>query len=296
LRLDFLLEIDFMTRIAWITEPQFSPAYALAAAASGRQLVSERLRVAAADACRILGNGLEDFRERLWRALARSAVAAASSPSNTACSAMDFDWPRLLDTTPQAETSPAAWLELSANFSHEFAACVPRLASELPLRTRPFLELWDARGPGLLRQLFSRRDSSPRDASGNRCLIAWVYPATGGGGWSDLGGQVVLFEAVLTNAFEPLSELLRLAWHVALATLPVAETIRMDSSVAEIADRFGIPRSDAAAAAWIPSVLAAGEHVELAVADERHTSLALQAWMGLEPMRATELARMLPSP
>lgn len=284
-----------MTRIAWITEPQFSPAYALAAAASGRQLVSERLRVAAADACRILGNGQGDFRERLWRALARSAVAAVSSPSNAVHSAMDFDWPKLWDITSQAETPPAAWLELYANFSHEFAACVPRLASELPLRTRPFLELWDARGPGLLRQLFSRRGSSPLDAAGNRCLIAWVYPAMGGGGWSDLGGQVVFFEAVLTNAFEPLSELLRLTWHVALATLPAGEATNMDSSVAEIADRFGVSQSDAAAAAWIPSVLAAGEHVELTVADERHTVLALQAWMGFKPTRAAELAKVLPS-
>ncbi|MFM7072904.1 MAG: hypothetical protein ACKO38_14035 [Planctomycetota bacterium] len=284
-----------MTRIAWITEPRLSPAYALAAAATGRQLVNERLRVAAADACRIPGNDLDDFRERLWSALTRSVVAAASSPSNTVRSAVDHGSPTRLENTPQVGNPLSGVLEVSASFDREFAACVPRLASELPLRTRPFLELWEARGPGLLRQLFGRQDGSPLDATDNRCLIAWVYPATGGGGWSELGGRVVFFEALLTNAFEPLSELLRLAWHVAFATLPTTDTSRLDSTVGEIAARFGIPRSDAAAAALIPSVLAAGEYVELAMADERHTALALQAWMGLDPTRAVELAKVMPA-
>jgi hypothetical protein len=46
----------------------------------------------------------------------------------------------------------------------------------------------------------------------------------------------------------------------------------------------------------IPLVLAAGEHVELATADERHVTLALQAWMGFEPARAASIAKTVWSP
>jgi len=274
-----------MTRLAWLTEPQLSPAYALAAAASGRRIVHERVRSAAEEVCHARRTGDEPVATWLWQQLTRLAMAAAAAASDEA-------------NDGQRETPPA---EVVA-FERVFAECLPRLASELPLRTRPFLEQWEARGPGLLRQLSLRLNGTIADRD---CLVAWVYPATGGGGWSAPGEPIVFFEAVLTNPFEPLSELLRLAWLVAQATIPalirqeLEENARRAAEAAGLADPTSLVESAENAssafvkAALIPQVLAAGEHVELAVADVRHTALALQAWMGLEPAQAASFAERL---
>lgn len=370
-----------MTRLAWLTEPRLSPLYALAAAAAGRRLVNERLQMAAGEACRSLARDTPEISTPLWQELARMANAAAGrGDGGERVAGFDLS---INSFGSVALADPAAGLAASAEFAEfarVFADCLPRSASELPLRTRPFLELWEARGPGLLRQLFqlldeawgvpsndllnessdgalddhgdegrsaiedgveggseaecdeddavgvvdgefttgtdaSREaareiaDEAAGEAAGEAaratrrgierverdCLVSWVYPATGGGGWSEAGSGVVFFEAVLTNAFEPLSELLRLAWHVAHATLPAGWQRRASSGAAVGAngERGPVGGGISTAAALIPFVLAAGEHVELAVADERHVALALQAWMGWERSQALELAQAL---
>ena len=280
-----------MTRLAWLTEPELSPAYALAAAASGRRIVHERVRSAAEEVCHARRTGGEPVATWLWQQLTRLAMTAASDEAN--------DGQR---ETPPAEVAEWEGMKEFVAFERVFAECVPRLASELPLRTRPFLELWEARGPGLLRQLSLRLNGTIADRD---CLVAWVYPATGGGGWSAPGEPIVFFEAVLTNPFEPLSELLRLAWLVAQATIPapirqeLEENARRAAAAAGLADPTDLVESAENAssafvkAALIPQVLAAGEHVELAIADVRHTALALQAWIGLEPAQAASFAERL---
>jgi hypothetical protein len=283
-----------MTRLAWLTAFQLSPTYALAAAASGRRLIHDRLRSAAEVVWHARRTGGEPVATRLWQQLTRLAMTAAAAASDEA-------------KDGQRETAPAEAAEWEgmkevAAFERVFAECVPRLASELPLRTRPFLELWEARGPGLLRQLSLRLNGTIADRD---CLVAWVYPATGGGGWSAPGEPIVFFEAVLTNPFEPLSELLRLAWLVAQATIPapirqeLEENARRAAAsagldhVTSLFDAAGSESSSFVEAALIPQVLVAGEYVELAVADVRHTALALQAWMGLEPAQAASFAERL---
>jgi hypothetical protein len=282
-----------MTRLAWLTTPQLSPTYALAAAAAGRRLVHDRLRSAAVES--LPSPQARDFglSNRLRRHLTRWATAAAASDDGEKA-----------NQHATARAAVAEWEGVAevAAFEHVFAECVPRLASELPLRTRPFLELWEARGPGLLRQLSLRLNGTIADRD---CLVAWVYPATGGGGWSAPGEPIVFFEAVLTNPFEPLSELLRLAWLVAQATIPATIRQELEENARRAADAAGLDNAtclvDAAGsassaffeAALIPQVLAAGEHVELAIADVRHTALALQAWMGLEPAQAASFAERL---
>jgi hypothetical protein len=276
-----------MTRLAWLTAPQLSPTYALAAAAAGRRLVHDRLRSAADES--LPSPQARDFgiSNRLQRHLTRWATAAA---------ARDNGEKAHQHATAQAAVAEWEGLEEVAAFERVFAECLPRLASELPLRTRPFLELWEARGPGLLRQLSLRLNGTIADRD---CLVAWVYPATGGGGWSAPGEPIVFFEAVLTNPFEPLSELLRLAWLVAQATIPATIRQELEENARRIAGATSLVESAENAssafveAALIPQVLAAGEHVELAIADVRHTALALQAWMGLEPAQAASFAERL---
>jgi hypothetical protein len=91
-------------------------------------------------------------------------------------------------------------------------AASPKLAEELELRSGPLAQQWEARGPGLLKQL--TRLTEPQ-AIVPRVIVLPVYPATGGGGWALPVYNTAVIEAVLANPRAELPEVTRLAWLLA---------------------------------------------------------------------------------
>jgi len=259
-------------QITWQTCPDVSLWYALAARAAGRALVDDRLAA--------------ELEELLRRSspLVRSTEDAADVDRQ-----VDF-WQRACLQAARGDSSsrPPGWsrsaqelAECLASARELFSRHLPRLASELPLRVRPFYELWEARGPGLLRQMFRHAgQEEPTPA----CLVSWVHPACGGGGWSDAATRTVFLEAVLVNPFAPLPEVLRLAWLIAHAFLTTRRSL---GSFAEQG------RERVESLALVPAVLAAGEYVALTVCDARQVSAALTAWLAISEPRAAELGTTL---
>ena len=191
----------------------------------------------------------------VWRPFcAEAAVAQAGGAAPLDEALLAACWRRAVDWagSPREERpnfAPA--FEPLARLPRQLADVIPNLGSQLSLRARPLGELWDARGPGLLRRLESELQRSLPPVS-----IHWVHPFRGGGGWAEPRLHVVFMEAVLVNPWAPIPEPLRLAWLIAQCAAQLSPE------------------------ALIPAVLAAGEYVEWTTCDRSHIALAHQAWLG----------------
>ncbi|MEN1681226.1 MAG: hypothetical protein AAGJ46_16685 [Planctomycetota bacterium] len=128
------------------------------------------------------------------------------------------------------------------------------IAEQLSLRTGPLREQWEARGPGLMKQL--GRLTEPASGAGPVSVLP-VLPVCGGHGLCLTDSRAVTIEAVLANPHAELPEVARLGWLVA---------------------RVDAPRHAAAAAATAVAAIAAAEAVELATLDEPTLALAIEAW------------------
>jgi hypothetical protein len=107
----------------------------------------------------------------------------------------------------------AATLDASlAGVDAAVRAALPNLNEELPLRTRPLREQWEARGPGMLREIGRLTEEALIAPS---CEVLPVYPALGGAGEAHLSYNSVRIEAVLANPVAELPEAVRLAWLIA---------------------------------------------------------------------------------
>lgn len=272
-------------QLTWQISPDVSIWYALAVRAAGRALVDERL-AEEIDALlrpvapqRSVSPIPADFDRRgdFWRRRCLETVADSTSLPGRSTSAPS----RSVDGDSDASQPRSGEAELLSAARGLFARHLPRLASELPLRVRPFLELWEARGPGLLRQILRQ---AGQEGANLECLVAWVHPVCGGGGWSDAETRTVLFEAVLVNPVAPLPEVLRLAW---LVVQTVLTDRRAAGSITYQGDQLS------ASLALVPAVLAAGEHVELTVCNARLIAAALHAWLEIPEPRAAELGAAL---
>jgi len=142
----------------------------------------------------------------------------------------------------------------------------PRLVDELAVRGRPLREQWEARGPGLLRQMAKLTDESLLAPAAEVVLVA---PFVGGHGRAHLQTNQVTFEAVLANPHPDLPEVLRLAWLLAQLQLDLP---RFSDSIP--GDRLPL----VARLATLPAVLAAAEAVELAAYDAAMQTRALECW------------------
>ena len=134
-------------------------------------------------------------------------------------------------------------------------AARPEMVDELALRARPVQEQWQARGPGLLRQLARLTEESFVAPSAE---VVLVTPWVGGHGRADLKTNRVIFEAVLANPHEDLPEALRLGWLLAQlqADVPIYGEAISGGRLEEVA-----------ALATLPAVLAAAQEVEWATCD-----------------------------
>ena len=142
----------------------------------------------------------------------------------------------------------------------------PNLIDELDVRSRPLREQWEARGPGLLRQMTLLTEDSLLAPSAQVVLVA---PIVGGHGRAHLLGNRVTIEAVLANPHPELPETLRLGW--------LLGQLNQDLPIySERIDRARVPL--VASLAMLPLVLAAAETVELARLETATLQSALTCW------------------
>jgi hypothetical protein len=140
------------------------------------------------------------------------------------------------------------------------------LVDELALRSRPLVEQWESRGPGLLLQLARSTEEIVLVANAE---IALVYPFVGGHGMAHHQLNCVTFEAVLTNPVESLPEVMRLSWLLA----------QLNVDLPMYSDHVSAARRDAVGQlALVPAVLAAAEYVELTHLSAETIGKTLAAW------------------
>lgn len=183
----------------------------------------------------------------------------------------NFDWATRMSgkLLPQATRSDALLSEATAAlagleraFKHEFSS----YAREIELRQAPLKELWEAHGPGTLRQvgLVTSADVLVESAA-----IYLVQPVLGGSGFAHLATNRVHLEAVLTNRDPRLPETLRLAW--LLAQLDAERPVH-----SELMNALEVRR--VAGFAMIPAVLWAGQELGLCELSVASVQAAMEAW------------------
>jgi hypothetical protein len=145
-------------------------------------------------------------------------------------------------------------------------AARPEMVKGLALRSRPLQEQWQARGPGLLRQLAKLTDDSFVAPS---AAVVLVTPWVGGHGRADLKANRVLFEAVLANPHDDMPETLRLGW--LLAQLQADVPIYSEAISTGALERM-------TALATVPAILSAAQEVEWATCDAATITRALSCW------------------
>ncbi len=142
----------------------------------------------------------------------------------------------------------------------------PNLAEELALRCGPLREQWEARGPGLLREVARLTEPEAVPAAAE---IVLVSPYVGGHGVAHPGQNRVTFEGVLFHPTPALPEPVRLAWLLA----------QLSADLPRYAELLPAGRAAATfALAMLPATLAAAESVELVASEETNLAMALEVW------------------
>ena len=185
-------------------------------------------------------------------------------------------------TTPASITQGAVELVVDAMSRVESAVerAFPSLGDELQLRAGPLRQLWEARGPGMMRALVRGIDESARIPDAD---VVLVQPARGGDGCCYPPGNLVVIEGVLANPHDELPEVVRLGWLIAQLMFDADDTTRGDQRETT---------SPVARLALIAAALESAEYVELARFDESTVVRALDAWH-VETDDPTTLARVL---
>jgi hypothetical protein len=156
----------------------------------------------------------------------------------------------------------------------------PQLEDELAMRVGPIREQWEARGPGMLREVARLTDEAVVPEAAEIVLVA---PYAGGHGLAHAAHNRVTFEAMLVNPMAELPEAVRLAWLIS----------QLNSDLPRFSDVLLAGRAQVAMSfAMIPPVLAAAEAVELAHCDEATISLALSDWQHLGERRELFAAKL----
>jgi len=247
--------------LRWLASSSASALHAAACVVQGFQLVDEELAQKLAEPATTLhqifmsiGNwehalplsaGIESNRELAEVAIRKARGAAA----------VDVYRDRLA----------AAIGEVERVFRNHF----PKSAEEVALRGGPLREQWEARGPGLLRNLV---DLTEPELLVERADIVLLQPVIGGFGKAFLSYNGVHIEAVLANPVSELPEVVRLAWLLAQLNLDLprfTERVYKAWLISSLA--------------MVPAVLQAAEYVELAHFNEVNLQLALSMWCPTTP-------------
>lgn len=142
----------------------------------------------------------------------------------------------------------------------------PNLAEELAMRCGPLREQWEARGPGMLREIarFTEAETIPLAAE-----VVFVTPYLGGGGVAHAATNRVTLEGMLFHPHPALPETVRLTWLLA----------QLNAELPRYADVLPANRRELiVAAAMLAPTLAAAQELELAMCDESSVASAFETW------------------
>lgn len=252
------------TNLRWIASVSATALHAADCVSRGLELVDPRLRAAVEEPARAIQAELASRQlpvERIWRQLLTHCHHVENNRELAALALR-----KSLGAVPHlAETAERLGMLIGA-LEGSVMRAIPGIVDELAHRSRPIRELWEARGPGLLRQIGLRTDETLVVDSAELVL---VLPALGGGGVAQLANNSVRWEAVLTNPVPSLPEVVRLAWLIA----------QLHCDLPKYGERIPADHlPEVAQLALIPPTLEGAEELELVAPDPALWSTAWRAW------------------
>ncbi|TWU30063.1 hypothetical protein [Bythopirellula polymerisocia] len=266
------------TNLRWKADLSASSLYAVLSAVKGLPAVNNSLAEILQEPGDCLVESIKDCGLEVTKILEMLVCLAPEYENNRQLSEIVLS--RIYGQTAATEQRLSVLSAAISGLETRALAERPELVDELALRARPLHEQWEARGPGLLRQLARSTEESFVAETAEVVLVA---PFVGGYGCAYPRFNRVVIEGVLTNPHLDLPEALRLGW--LLAQLQVDAPIYADAVAGDRLDRL-------AQLATIPAVLAAAEGVEWATCDVTTVQRALECWC-LERDNQSELAKML---
>lgn len=205
-----------------------------------------------------LGQAFDSTRGQYWEQLLSLASTAdgTSELAERVCG-------RLGSTTLTEKSRLAATLNQCRRL---FESSFPKFQSDIPLRSGPIRQLWDAYGVGLLRMLVRQTDES---VLVDQATVLLVQPVLGGFGYAHLSANRIHWEAMLTNVDPQLPEILRIAWLLA----------QLDLDRPVVSDGIHAHRLRAVAGlAMLPAILEAGQELELCRYCDESLASAYRLW------------------
>jgi hypothetical protein len=264
------------TEIRWKSSLSATCMHAAACLRAGLQIVDPELAATLEQPVAALFKEIEDAKWPLDAVLAQLVGLAA-----------DVDNNRALVTRALARLSlrgVEGLINRVAGAIADIEAAVhraqPEIVEELAVRGGPLREQWDARGPGMLREIARLTDDGVVPESAE---IVLVSPLVGGAGTAYAAQNRVTLEAVLVNPHPQLPEIVRIAWLMA----------QLNSDLPRFAESLPPRRGGRAfALAMLAPALTAAETVELAPCDEAAIDGALDAWRLREDLPADAAGRL----
>lgn len=253
--------------LTWKTSQSANALHAVHALARGLQLVPPGLAEALAPLVSEPPPAARGDLRELTANLLQYAAAGFEPDHELAEQTLAQQWGR--DSVSASEISPlAAWIGKAQQAYLEWhrSQTDRQLADEIATRTVPLRDHWDARGPGMMRQI--GRLTEPWIVA-ERAEIVTVLPVVGGDGMAHLPVNIVTVEALLANVEPQLPEVVRLGW--------LASQLEFDlPAIAEQLSPGGAGQM--AELAMLPATLAAAESVELAECSPESLCRALSVW------------------
>lgn len=258
-------------KLVFKTDPDLSFLHAIAVVATTGATIDEKLEAAVREPAAVINERLE-LAELSVGNFWQSLVAGPASHDSARIELARIE--RSLMAAGCAELgidslSPVVSGRL-ADARLAFRERFPKLADQLPLRARPLKELWEATGPGTLRQIARRTVDTLIPP---KTTLHLLQPVSGGGGGLLEETPAVWLEAVLAHPDPTIPETLRIAWLVARKGVDQGNQTHLEDP-----HRW----RQVAALALVPIVLAAGAELGVCEASEARLAAAAQLWADLE--------------
>jgi hypothetical protein len=249
-------------KVVFKTDPDLSAIHAAAVLGSGLPTIDDKLATALGRPVRQINDRLElaDLdAPQFWRTMV--ACKAGTDGERVGNALLDAGCSELAVDS----ISPAILGRLT-DIRVAVKDRFPKLADQLPLRAGPLRGLWEANGPGLMRQIGAQTVATMIPS---RIHLMLVQPIRGGDGGLLWDTDRVWIEAVLSHPDASLPETLRIAWLVARKGAESLESNRWVSK-----ERLPI----VIAHALVPMVLTAGQALDICQCDDHHIDAAVRLW------------------